>query len=112
MDEKKKYGHACFNETGWIYAIHPKLARLDKASDESGSFTHRFDEFTKRKINLPFAWMADYPNSYAGDMHEGINERIAMTMMEHSVRKATEIFQLLKNETISDEYYKEWAVKN
>ncbi|MFA7637579.1 MAG: creatininase family protein [Monoglobales bacterium] len=111
VDQKKKYGHACFIETGWIYATHPRLVRLDKAAAESGSSTHRFDEFTKRKINSPFEWMADYPNSYAGDMHEGMNERIAGAMLEYSVRKASEIFGFLKNENISTEYYNEWAEK-
>ena len=112
VDNRKKYGHACFIETGWIYATHPQLVRLDKAAQESGSSTHRFDEFTKRKINSPFAWMADYPNSYAGDMHEGMNERIAGAMLEFSVRKLEEILNFLKNETVSDDYKKEWLLKN
>ena len=111
VDEKKRYGHACFIETGWIYATHPELVRLDKMDAESGKSTHRFDEFTKHKINSPFAWMADYPNSYAGDSHEGMNERIAGAMLEYSVVKAAEVFRFLKNETISEEYYKEWLAK-
>lgn len=112
VEQKKKYGHACFIETGWVYASHPQYVRLDKVAQESGSSTHRFDEFTKRKINSPFAWMADYPNSYAGDMHEGMNERIAGAMMEYSVRKTAEIFGFLKNEKISDEYKREWILNN
>jgi len=111
VDAKKRYGHACFIETGWIYATHPELVRLDKADAESGSSTHRFDEFTKHKINSPFAWMANYPNSYAGDMHEGMNERIAAAMMEYSVQKTAEVFRFLKTETISEEYHKEWCEK-
>ena len=112
VDAKKRYGHACFIETGWIYATHPELVRLDKVDAESGKSTHRFDEFSKRKINSPFAWMADYPNSYAGDSHEGMNERIAGAMLEYSVTKAAEVFHFLKNETISEEYHKEWLSKN
>ncbi|MBE7022198.1 MAG: creatininase family protein [Ruminococcaceae bacterium] len=111
VEAKKRYGHACFIETGWIYASHPELVRLDKADQESGSSTHRFDEFTKRKINSPFAWMADYPNSYAGDMHDGMNERIADAMMEYSVTKTAEVFRFLKEETISEDYYREWQKK-
>ena len=111
VDAKKRYGHACFIETGWIYATNPELVRLDKADAESGSSTHRFDDFAKLKINSPFAWMANYPNSYAGDMHEGMNERIAAAMMEYSVTKAAEVFKFLKTETISDQYYKEWLEK-
>ncbi len=111
VDAKKRYGHACFIETGWIYATNPELVRLDKSDAESGSSTHRFDDFAKLKINSPFAWMANYPNSYDGDMHEGMNERIAAAMMEYSVTKAAEVFKFLKTETISDEYYKEWLEK-
>lgn len=111
IEQKKRYGHACFIETGWIYATHPELVRLDKMDAESGQSTHRFDEFAKRRINSPMAWMADYPNSYAGDSHEGMNERIAATMMEYSVTKTAEVFRFLKEETISDEYYKEWCAK-
>ncbi len=111
IEKKKRYGHACFIETGWIYASNPELVRLDKMDVESGQSTHRFDEFTKRKINSPFAWMANYPDSYAGDSHEGMNERIASAMMEYSVSKTAEVFKFLKEETISDEYYKEWSSK-
>ena len=111
IEAKKRYGHACFIETGWIYATHPELVRLDKIDAESGSSTHRFDEFTKRKINSPFAWMANYPNSYAGDMHEGMNERIAAAMMEYSVTKTAEVFRFLKTETISTDYHREWIEK-
>ncbi len=111
IEKKKRYGHACFIETGWIYATHPQLVRLDKMNVESGQSTHRFDEFTKRKIDSPFAWMANYPDSYAGDSHEGMSENIANAMMEYSVTKTAEVFKFLKEETISDEYYKEWAAK-
>ena len=112
IDAKKRYGHACFIETGWIYASHPELVRLDKIDAESGSSTHAFDEFTKRKINSPFAWMANYPNSYAGDMHEGMNERIAAAMMEYSVTKTAEVIRFLKEETISSEYREKWIKNN
>ncbi len=111
VENKKRYGHACFIETGWIYATHPELVKLDAAFKESGQSTHRFDEFTKRKIGSPFAWMANYPNSYAGDAHEGMNERIAQAMMEYSVTKTAEVFKFLKEETISERYYEEWANK-
>lgn len=111
IEKKKRYGHACFIETGWIYASNPELVRLDKMDEESGQSTHRFDGFTKLKINSPFAWMANYPDSYAGDSHEGMNERIASAMMEYSVQKTAEVFKFLKEETVSDEYYDEWCQK-
>lgn len=111
-DQKKRYGHACFVETGWVYGVRPEVVRLDKIDQESGSSTHRFDEFANLKINTPFAWMADYPNSYAGDSHEGMNERIARAMVEYSTDRLCKVIRFLKEETISDEYKKEWEEKS
>ena len=110
-DEKKRFGHADFIETGWVYGTRPETVRLDKVYDESYESTHRFDEFNKLRINTPFAWMANFPNSYEGDMHDGMNERIARAMVEYSVGKLCEIIKFLKTETVSDEYKKEWIAK-
>lgn len=110
-EQKKRYGHACFIETGWVYGVRPETVRLDKITTESGESVHRFDEFAARKILTPFSWMADYPNSYAGDAHEGMNERIARAMVDFSVDSLCEVIRFLKNETISDEYQKEWLKK-
>ncbi len=110
-DQKKRYGHACFVETGWVYGTRPETVRLDKIGQESGESTHRFDEFSVRKINTPFEWMANYPNSYQGDMHDGMNERIARAMVEYSVDSLAEVILFLKNETISAEYKAEWLEK-
>lgn len=110
-DEKKRFGHADFIETGWVYGVRPETVRLDKVNQESYSSTHRFDEFSNHRVNTPFAWMANYPNSYEGDMHEGMNERIARAMVDYSVKKLSEVLNFLKNETVSDEYKKEWLEK-
>ena len=110
-DEKKRFGHADFIETGWVYGTRPETVRLDKVYDESYESTHRFDEFNKLRINTPFAWMANFPNSYEGDMHDGMNERIARAMVDYSVGKLCEVINFLKEETISDEYKKEWIAK-
>ena len=110
-DEKKRFGHADFIETGWVYGVRPETVRLDKVYEESYESTHRFDEFSKLRINTPFAWMANYPNSYEGDMHEGMNERIARAMVEYSTNRLAEVLKFLKNETISNEYKKEWLEK-
>lgn len=110
-DEKKRFGHADFIETGWVYGTRPETVRLDKVYDESYESTHRFDEFNKLRINTPFAWMANFPNSYEGDMHDGMNERIARAMVDYSVGKLCEVIKFLKTETISDEYKKEWIAK-
>lgn len=110
-DSKKRYGHACFVETGWVYGVRPETVRLDKIDQESGASTHRFDEFANLKINTPLAWMADYPNSYAGDSHEGMNERIARAMVEYSTDRLCKVIKFLKEETISAEFKREWREK-
>lgn len=106
--QKKRYGHACFIETGWVYGVRPETVRLDKINQESGTSEHRFDEFSQRKINTPLAWMADYPNSYAGDSHDGMNERIARAMIEYSCESLADVIKFLKEENTSLEYLKEW----
>ncbi len=110
-DEKKRFGHADFIETGWVYGVRPETVRLDKANQESNLSTHRFDEFSNRRINTPFAWMANFPNSYEGDMHDGMNERIARAMVDYSVSRLSDVLKFLKQETISEEYKREWLEK-
>ena len=106
--QKKRYGHACFIETGWVYGVRPESVRLDKINQESGESVHRFDEFANLRINTPLAWMADYPNSYAGDSFEGMNDRIARAMVEYSSESLCNVIKFLKEENISTEYLKEW----
>ena len=110
--QKKRYGHACFIETGWIYGVRPEVVRLDKINQESGESQHRFDKFAQMKVNSAFTWMADYPNSYSGDAHEGMNERIARAMVEYSTEKLENIIKFLKEEDISLSYLKEWRETN
>ncbi len=111
IEQKKRIGHADFVETGWVYGVRPETVRLDKIYQESYESTHRFDDFTNRRINTPFAWMANFPNSYEGDMHEGMNERIARAMVDYSVKQLTDVLTFLKNETVSCEYKQEWLEK-
>ncbi len=110
-EQKKRFGHADFIETGWVYGVRPETVRLDKVYDESNESTHRFDQFSNMRINTPFAWMANYPNSYEGDMHDGMNERIARAMVIYSVNKLAQVIKFLKDETVSEEYRKEWEKK-
>ena len=110
-DQKKRFGHADFIEMGWVYGVRPETVRLDKIYQESNQSTHRFDEFSNRRINTPFAWMADFPNSYEGDMHNGMNERIAQAMVDYSVGKLADVIKFLKTETTSEEYKAEWLDK-
>ncbi|MBO4898202.1 MAG: creatininase family protein [Clostridia bacterium] len=111
IDEKKRFGHADYIETGWVYGVRPETVRLDKVYQEDNSSTHRFDEFSNLRINTPFSWMANFPNSYEGDMHDNMNERIARAMVEYSVGRLAEVIKFLKDETVSCEYKKEWLIK-
>lgn len=108
----KHSGHGCFTETGWLYDIMPERVRLDRAEQVDGTSTHLFDEFDNLGLYTPFAWMGNYPNSYEGDFHAGMNERIARAMGERTVSQTAEMFKFLKNETISVEYHKQWLKKN
>lgn len=109
--EKKRFGHADYVETGWVYGVRPDTVRLDRATAESNASTHRFDAFSDLKIDSPFTWMANFPNSFEGDMHEGMNERIARAMVTYSVERLKEVVSFLKNETVSEEYKREWLEK-
>ena len=109
--EKKRYGHACFIETGWVYGVRPQVVRLDKIRAESGESVHRFDAFAEKKISTPLSWMGDYPNSYAGDAHDGMSEGIACAMVEYSAEKLSDVVRFLKTETVSTDYYNAWRGK-
>ncbi len=109
--QKKRKGHACFVETGWVYGVRPETVRLDKINQESGESVHRFDEFSNLRINSPLAWMADYPNSYHGDNTYVLNERIAKAFTDHHIPLMAARFRFLKNETISDTYFAQWRAK-
>ena len=109
--QKKATGHACLMETAKAYYWEPETVRLDRIRDESGDNIHRFDEFSKLKIDSPFNWMANYPNSYSGANEYVLNERIAKAIAEYYPKKLAESIRFLKTETISDEFHKEWLAK-
>lgn len=112
VEKGKKGGHGCFTETGWMYHLRPDLVRLDLMDKVDGTSSHLFDEFTKRGIYTPFAWMGNFPNSLDGDYHAGLNERIAKVMNDRAVEQLAEAFKFLKEETVSESYYESWAAKN
>ena len=108
----KREGHGGFTETGLAYGIVPELVRLDKMDELDGKTTGLFSEFSRHSLYTPLAWMGNFPNSYEGDMHYGMNERIARAMTECSVDAMAKMFKFLKDETVSTEYHKEWLRKN
>ena len=105
-------GHGCFTETGWLLDARPDLVRLDLMDKKDGRGTHRFDAFSEHNIFTAFSWQANHPDSLHADYHEGLNERIARAMTEAAVDDLAAGFRFLKEETISTEYYDEWAAKN
>ena len=110
-EKKKVTGHACFSETALTYEYRPETVRLDLIQAECGESVHRFDAFDPYGIQTHFGWMGNYPNSYHGSNDYVLNERIAKAMADINVKKIAGIFHFLKNETISDEYQKEWLAK-
>ena len=111
VEKKKKGGHGCLMETSWLYHYAPETVRIDRIAEESGDSVHRFDEFAKHRIQTHFAWMGNYPNSYSASNDYVINERIARAVTEYYEGLLVDSLRFLKNETISDEYHKEWLAK-
>lgn len=112
VDTGKRGGHGCFSETGLLYDVCPNLISLENMNKRSGVSTRLFSEFGKHGIYTPFGWMGNYPDSYDGDYHEGMNERIAKAMGEKNTREMAEVFKFLKEETVSMTYHAEWRKKN
>lgn len=109
--QKKTAGHACLMETAKAYHYVPESVDPQRITAESGDNIHRFDELTAHKITSPFAWMANYPNSYSGANDYAFNERIAKAIAEFYEPKLAELIRFLKNETVTDEYHAEWLKK-
>ena len=109
--ENKTWGHACFMESAWVYAACPESCDLSRMDAESGENIGRFKEFQKSGIYSPFTWMANYPNSYDGTFHAGLNSRIAKACFDYTCETLAERLKFLKEETITTEYHKEWLAK-
>lgn len=110
-DAGKRDGHGGFVETSCLYDVCPELVDLSKVDALSSTSTHLFDGFEENKITTPFAWMANYPNSYSADLHYGVNERIAKAIAAKTVESTAKAFKFLREETVSEEYHKQWLAK-
>ncbi len=98
VDNNKDYGHACFIETGWMYAIRPETVRLDKLYQEDAASTKRYDSFLENNIIASHWWSGNWPNSYQCDIHDGMNERIAKAMLQAAVEKLASQIKFVKEE--------------
>ena len=61
---------------------------------------------------MTVARMGNYPDSYGGNYHAGMNERIAKAMGEKNTREMAKVFKFIKEETVSMEYHAQWRKKN
>lgn len=111
VDEGKKDGHGGFIETSCLYDVCPELIALDKVDALSSTSTGLFSGFDARKIFTPFGWMGNFPNSYGADLHYGVNERISKALAAETVEATAQVFQFLREETVSEEYQKQWLAK-
>ena len=107
VDKNKDYGHACFIELGWMYAIRPETVRLDKLHSLDASSTKKYDKFLENDIIASNWWEGNWPNFYQCDIHDGMNERIARAMLEAAVEKLSSQIKFIKEETVTREHVKE-----
>lgn len=110
-DQGKRDGHGGFVETSCLYDVCPELVDLSKIDALTSTSTHLFDGFADNKITTPFAWMANYPNSYAADQHQGINARIAKAIAAKTVEATAKAIKFIREETVSEAYQKQWLEK-
>ncbi len=103
VDKNKDYGHACFIETGWVYALRPETVRLDKLYQEDASSTRRYDKFLENNIIASNWWIGNWPNFYQCDIHDGMNERIARAMLQAAVEKLASQIKFIKEENVTRE---------
>ena len=111
VEKGKMDGHGGFVETGMIYDIYPELVRLDLIDAKDPSATGLFKVLAENRIFTGFNWMAERPNSYACDIHYGMNERIARAIAEETISETAQAFKCLREETVSLEYHKQWLAK-
>jgi len=107
-------GHGGFVETSNLYDICPEWIDLNRFNTVDGSSTHRMDEFSRLKIDHPFTWMANFPNSLDSKGNyptEMITPNIAKAFAQATVSLTKEVFHFLREETISTDYHAEWLKK-
>ncbi len=111
IDQMKGGGHADIRETAKAYHFAPGTCDLDLIQAESGASVHRFDLLSQNKISSPLAWGADFPNSYEGCNEYYFSPTIARAISEDGIYEMAKRFKVLKEETVSTEYHKEWLAK-
>lgn len=98
----KRDGHAGFAESAMVMGTYPELVRLDRCEAESGVTTGIAAPLEKLDINWANSWYVNFPNAYAGHAPIGLNQRIADTAVEISVRRTVEVLKLLKDDSVME----------
>lgn len=104
-------GHGCLRETAITLGLRPELVDMSKVNAVSGTSVHYMDHITNAGFYTPFAWMADYPNSYSSDAHDGNNERIGRSMVKYASDKMAAAFKVIKEDTACEAYMNQWLAK-
>ncbi len=114
VEEKRTYGHAGFGETALIFGCRPDLVRMDRADAVDGLSTHKADFLDRVGLNASTRfWGINYPNSYAGDVPVGCNERFGRFAQRMLTRAVLEIIRTVKYDDgkilqWNDEFNQSW----
>ena len=104
-------GHGDLMETAMTLGSRPDLVDLSRVNDVDGTSTHLLDHLTKIGLSTHFDWMSSYPNSLSSDAHDGNNERIGRSVVNFAADKMAHAFKVLKEDTVCEEYHKQWLAK-
>lgn len=108
---KTASGHGCMMETAMTLGIRPDLVDLSRVSEVDGRSVHRLDHIEKAQFYSPLTWMANFPNSYSSDAHEGNSERIGRTAVKITADNLAAAMKVIKEDTACEEYLAEWLKK-
>ena len=111
VEHRTASGHGCFGETAISLGLFPELCDMSRVNDVSGKSVHRLSHLADAGFYTPFGWMADYPNSLSSDEHDGNNERIGRAFVKLTVERLANAFKVIKDDTVAEEYHKEWCSK-
>jgi hypothetical protein len=111
VDNHTASGHGDLMETAMTLGCRPDLVDMSKVNDVDGTSVRRLTHLAKAGFYTPFGWMADFPNSYSSDCHDGNNERIGRSVVKYAVDQMAAAFKLIKEDTAIEEYHKEWLSK-
>jgi creatinine amidohydrolase len=90
-------GHADEIESSEIAAIRPELAKLQRASDQSGRDLQRNE---MQNLYTGIWWYAKYPNHYAGEA-SGANAAIGEVSLEQRAKQLAGVVGMVKRDKIT-----------